>query len=134
MRDGTTRKIQSLGSASFERFHEERRAKLVVVDGAQLGMEYLIDAPRKTIGRGPGVDWVCRNGAMSRQHAAILYVDGAFRIEDLGSTNGIERDGERHPALKLEVGDRFRLGDQEFQLVVEARDARPEVYEITVDA
>ena len=56
MRDGMTRKMKSTAGEAFDAFQQLYRAKLVVVDGAQLGMEYLLDAPRKTIGRGPGVD------------------------------------------------------------------------------
>lgn len=133
MRDGSTRKIKSLGAESFELFQENFRAKIVVVDGAQVGMEYLLDAPRKTIGRGPGVDLVCRNGAMSRQHAAIAFDGESFVVEDLGSTNGVQVDGRSVERELLTSGTRFRMGDQEFQLVVESRVPDVEVYEISVD-
>jgi pSer/pThr/pTyr-binding forkhead associated (FHA) protein len=41
-----------------------------------------------------------------------VFRDGAWIIQDLGSTNGTIVNGERVGRCRLELGDRVRLGDQ----------------------
>ena len=49
--------------------------------------------------------------ALSRRHARISYQDGAWFIEDLGSTNGTSLDQVRLSApARLEKGSVIRLG------------------------
>src|SRR5260370_17347008 len=50
--------------------------------------EIPLDKPRFTIGRKPDNDLVIDNPAVSGHHALIFIEEGAFFIEDLGSTNG----------------------------------------------
>lgn len=73
------------------------RAKLVVERGSHVGTEFPLAADESYIGR-----WDADNGVfpevdldrhdteakVSRRHARIIYGDGKFAIEDLGSTNG----------------------------------------------
>ena len=47
---------QRAGVDGFSAFRLAFRAKLVVVEGEQAGMEYLVDRARMTIGRGPDAD------------------------------------------------------------------------------
>jgi len=67
------------------------------------------------IGRHPGCDIVVDSGAVSRQHAAVVFADGKHWIEDLGSRNGTLVNGhqlaERHP---LENADEISVCDQRF--------------------
>jgi Ca-activated chloride channel homolog len=55
--------------------------------------------------------------SLSRRHARILFVDGAFRLFDLGSTNGCEVNGRRlgHDSVELRHGDIVKLGYVEFR-------------------
>src|SRR5262249_45043419 len=46
---------------------------------------------------------------ISRQHAELRYVDGAWWIVDLNSTNGLHLHGERIQEHKLASGDRVVL-------------------------
>ena len=62
---------------------------------------------------------ITANPAVSRAHAKLTRKDGKLYIEDLNATNGTYVNGERIRAgvkIPLEVGDRFRLADEEFQV------------------
>jgi pSer/pThr/pTyr-binding forkhead associated (FHA) protein len=105
--------------------------KLVVTAGPAMGRSFPIVSECMTIGRGPGVDMVFDNPEMSRQHCAIEFSGGGFRIRDLGSTNGIVLNGRQTTSGDLKHGYRFEIGSQCFQLVVESKDTEPDTYELT---
>jgi len=131
MRDGRTRKLPTMTDpASGEAFFRTHRARLVALTGRNAGTEYELDAGRVTLGRGPGVDLVFDDAAMSRQHAAVEFVSGEFRVVDLGSTNGIRVDGNRVSTEALEPGSRIEVGTQVLQLGVEEREDEPEAWVI----
>jgi hypothetical protein len=64
------------------------------------------------IGRGLGCDIALSNDSVSRQHARLVFRDGAWIIQDLGSTNGTIVNGELVGRCQLQPGDRLLLGDQ----------------------
>jgi pSer/pThr/pTyr-binding forkhead associated (FHA) protein len=70
------------------------------------------------------------NPLMSRQHVAIDFVENGFRISDLASTNGLLVNGKPVQACDIDHGDRFEIGGQKFQLVIEERDDEPDTYEL----
>jgi pSer/pThr/pTyr-binding forkhead associated (FHA) protein len=132
MRDGRTRKLQAPASPpAYRAFLEKFRASLIAISGGSEGTEIVIDQRRVTLGRGPGVDLAFDNPSMSQQHAVLEFVSDGFRISDLESTNGIEVNGKRAKSVKLQHGDRFALGDQIFQLLIEEREAAPRTYLLT---
>ena len=135
MRDGKTRNIRGAASGlAFSEYRQVFESSLVVLDGPAAGMRLALRRPRTVIGRGGDADLRIDDPSLSRQHAAIEYVaSGGFRVRDLGSTNGVLVAGHRVDAADLEPGDRFMLGDVEFQLLVEERDEEPEVYELSLD-
>ena len=135
MRDGKTRKIErpACDGMGMNGFLESHMAKLVVVSGSGTGVEFPLDRERITLGRGPGVDLVIEDSAMSRQHVAIDYTDDGFRIQDLGSTNGVLVDDQLVQVETLTSGSRFEIGGHVFQLVIEEREETPEVYELPCD-
>jgi len=131
MRDGSTRIVKRPAQPrGIDEFLARFTAKVVALSGAALGAEFLLDCPRLTIGRGPGVSVAFDNPTMSRQHAAIDYDGAGFRISDLGSTNGISVNGTPVQACEIRHGDRFEIGGQEFQLVIEEQEAEPDTYEL----
>ena len=79
-----------------------------------------------TFGRTSGNTVVLPMPKMSRRHAMIQEQAGEYWIVDLGSTNGVQVNGERifHP-LRLSIGDRLEFpgGTFLFQCVAE-----PEIY------
>jgi pSer/pThr/pTyr-binding forkhead associated (FHA) protein len=134
MRDGRTRKLNAGADApGFGQFLQKFRASLIAVAGGSEGTEIVIDQRRMTLGRGPGVDLAFENASMSRQHAVIEFAEDGFRINDLDSTNGLEVNGKRVRGAKLRHGDRFVLGNQTFQILIEERDTTPPTYVLTDD-
>lgn len=132
MRDGKTRKLaRKSDEGGLVEFQQNYRAKVVVIAGADAGEEHILDRERVTIGRGPSVDLVFDDSAMSRQHAAIEYAGDGFRIWDLGSTNGVFLNGKPIQAGDVAHGDRFEIGGREFQLVIEELEQEPEVFELS---
>ena len=133
MQDGETRKVElpigvEQGSGSFLADH---RVVLVTLSGATGGCEYEIERDRTNIGRGPDVDLAFDDSSMSREHAAFEIMDGAMRIRDLGSTNGVQVNGSAVLQAELKHGDRIVLGDHEFQFVLEKRKHDPKAYDIS---
>lgn len=68
------------------------------------------------IGRGSkSADLAIKDGNISRRHAAVVFHNGAYYMKDLGSTNGVEFQGRRFEARRIEEGDVYRLCDYELQ-------------------
>jgi hypothetical protein len=66
-----------------------------------------------TIGSVAGNTVVLADPAVSRKHAGIRKVNGAFELADLGSTNGVYVNGHKVPKKTLEPGDIIRVGNTE---------------------
>ncbi|MDZ4199201.1 MAG: FHA domain-containing protein [Kiritimatiellia bacterium] len=77
-------------------------------DGSQTEFE-IGDRPI-TIGRGPDADLVILDDKASRVHCGIRQWDGDFYIKDLKSRNGTFVNGDRIDMVKLNPGDRIRVG------------------------
>lgn len=76
---------------------QSRRAKLVIERGEGAGTEFTITTDESNIGRWdadngifPDIDLDTFDGEakVSRRHARVMFREGQFVIEDLGSTNG----------------------------------------------
>jgi pSer/pThr/pTyr-binding forkhead associated (FHA) protein len=91
-------------------------AYLHAVSGPVAGIRVLIDRPRFIIGRSKGgIDLTLPDAKVSRQTAAIEFLDGTFWLIDLGSTNAPEYNGKRIDRLKLEDGMVFSIGDSQLR-------------------
>ena len=106
-------------------------AKLVIERGQAIGTEFPLTAEESNIGR-----WDADNGVfpdvdldahdpeakVSRRHARILYTNGSYMVEDLGSTNGtfVNRGRRLIPGNphKLDDGDEVIVGKTFLRLVV----------------
>jgi pSer/pThr/pTyr-binding forkhead associated (FHA) protein len=117
----------------FDDYLSRFEPKVVVLSGRVAGQEFPLDQERLTLGRGPGVDVAFDDSAMSRQHAAIEYLDQRFRIVDLDSTNGVTVNGDPVVSSSLGHGDRFQLGTLQFQIVIEEREEDSEAYVLDLD-
>lgn len=133
MQDGRTRKVQQAGSVGTgsEEFLESNRAVLVTLSGTTAGNEYEIECDPTSIGRGPGVELAFDDSTMSREHATFEIVEGAVRLRDLGSTNGVLVNGAPVAQVELEHGDRISLGEHEFQFILDERKRAPKVYDVS---
>lgn len=68
-------------------------ASFVLVAGPRYGQEIPVERPVVTIGRAAGSDVVIDDDSVSASHARVEYDLGAWRITDLGSTNGTAVEG-----------------------------------------
>ncbi len=80
------------------------------------GQCYAIDQDQFVIGRGSKYsDLPIKDANISRRHCAIVRRDGGYYIKDLGSTNGVEFNGERVDNHRIEEGTLYRLCDHELR-------------------
>ena len=78
------------------------------------GRVHPVATERFVIGRGSkGADLTIRDGNISRKHAVVLFHEGSFYMQDLGSTNGVEYNGQRVDSKNIEEGDVFSICDHE---------------------
>jgi Ca-activated chloride channel homolog len=92
------------------------KAYLHALSGPRAGVRAPIDRPRFIIGRSKGgIDFMLPDSNVSRQAAAIEFLNGSFWLIDLGSTNAPEYNGQRVNRLKLEDGMVFSIGDSQLR-------------------
>ena len=104
-------------------------ARLIVIDGPDLGAEYKLellnnDSARETIiGRDPGVDIPLNDRAISREHCKIETRLSGSRLIDLGSRNRTYLNNDPVETCRLSNGDLLLVGDTELRF----EDDSPEV-------
>ncbi len=80
------------------------------------GQCYAIDQEQFVIGRGSKYsDLPIKDANISRRHCAIVRREGGYYVKDLGSTNGVEYNGERVDNHRIEEGTLYRLCDHELR-------------------
>jgi Protein of unknown function (DUF3662)/FHA domain len=77
------------------------------------GKSHQIPPDGAVLGRSRDCEVTIEDPNVSRRHAEIRLDNGTWSIMDLGSTNGIEINGERVREARLETGDRILLGRTE---------------------
>ncbi len=87
---------------------------------------------KKTIllGRGPDSDLFIDESFISKSHARIKISDQFIEVEDLGSKNGIFKDGSRVEKVKAELDESFQIGHMEFFL----KEGNAQEFELSEDA
>jgi serine/threonine protein kinase len=89
------------------------RSRLVFETGPLQGIPIMLHQETMTIGRGANFDLVIHDNTISRHgHTRIVFSNGVWYAEDLGSTNGTKVNGRaiNRPA-PLAPGDELRMGD-----------------------
>ena len=84
---------------------------LALTTGPLAGQTIPLTEKGLLIGRGTGSDLNLKERSISRQHARIRYADGAWFIQDLGSSGGTFVNGQRIQASRLKAGDQIKIGD-----------------------
>ena len=78
------------------------------------GQRFVVNKDRFIIGRGKQTsDLTIKDPNVSRQHAMIEFSSGQYYIVDMGSTNGVEFNGQRVQRKVINEGDTFRVCDHE---------------------
>jgi serine/threonine-protein kinase len=82
-----------------------------------------LDAPVIAVGRRPDADLVVPEATVSGQHASFRWQNGAWVVEDMGSTNGtfVDYNYERRKSVNLTHGGDIQLGELRLRLVSFAR-------------
>lgn len=96
---------------------EAQRAQLLVLSGAPLGRRVVLDEEPVTIGRGTSCKLILEADSVSRQHAEVVKKDGAYRLLDLGSTNGTFVNELRVVDHELKDGDQIYIGKAQLKYV-----------------
>jgi hypothetical protein len=77
------------------------------------GKRHQIPPDGAVLGRSRECEITIEDPNVSRRHAEVRLDNGTWSIVDLGSTNGIEVNGERVSEARLEPGDRILVGRTE---------------------
>jgi pSer/pThr/pTyr-binding forkhead associated (FHA) protein len=88
-----------------------------VAAGPRYGEQIPVPQPVVVIGRGAGCDVVVDDDSVSAEHARLEFDLGAWRITDLGSTNGTAVEGVKlapNVPTPLPYGTTVRLGGVRF--------------------
>lgn len=93
-----------------------RKAKLVVVDGAQKGKEFVIAKSKTYIGRSTVNDITLQDTSISSTHFELRAEEDGFLLRDLGSTNGTLLGGCRVREVYLAPNVTFRAGNTTLRL------------------
>ncbi len=96
----------------------------LLIDRKHPDRKHDVAKPVVTIGRASTNDVTIDHNTVSRQHATIKLAEGAFRLYDMGSTNGTFLGEQRIRApVTLEDGAIVRFGDTAFIFKVVSLDA-----------
>lgn len=98
---------------------ELHSARLFVLAGPDLARSFPL-SERATLGRSDECDVVLRDRSISRKHALVVREAQRWFVQDLGSTNGVTKDGQRGERFELVDGDEFRLGDLPLRFKLQA--------------
>ncbi|MFO0666672.1 MAG: FHA domain-containing protein [Polyangiaceae bacterium] len=80
------------------------------------GERIAVAKDRFVVGRGKqSSDLTLKDPNVSRQHAMIEFQNGAYFMVDMGSTNGVEFNGQRIARKQIAEGDIFRICDHEIR-------------------
>jgi hypothetical protein len=92
------------------------RKERVLVPINHDGESIVLDRPTLTIGRTRANDVRIKSKAISRHHATLAIGPQAVTVEDAGSTNGCQVNGQRITQATLHDGDILELGDLQYRL------------------
>jgi pSer/pThr/pTyr-binding forkhead associated (FHA) protein len=81
-----------------------------VESGFYAGLEWPIGQEGLVIGRGRKADLTLGEPTISRTHVRLDRKGRGLYLEDLGSTNGTQVNGERVSRAELRNGDELRMG------------------------
>src|SRR5437868_6677588 len=84
--------------------------QLTIAQGKEAGREFAFEQTSVTIGRTAECDVILYDPGVSRKHARIFEEGNAYCVEDLGSSNGTQVNGESIQRVRLNDGDVLSLG------------------------
>lgn len=110
--------------------HGRPTATLVVRQGTQAGMSFVISGSQVVLGREEGLDIVLQDPESSRRHARVSWQGGRYVIEDMGSTNGTFVNGIQITMPQgLNPGDSIGIGQTALVFQLSGADVGPAAYQ-----
>lgn len=105
-------------------------ATLVVRQGTQAGMSFVISGNQVVLGREEGLDIVLQDPEASRRHARVSWQGGRYIIEDMGSTNGTFVNGVQLTVPQaLNPGDSIGIGQTALVFQLASPEVGPAFYQ-----
>jgi predicted component of type VI protein secretion system len=92
------------------------RANGVAAAPRLLALDWAGGQEELLLGRQLTCDVVLGDLTVSRRHARLVFRDGHWVIQDLGSTNGTRVNGVRVGRCELQPGDDIDLGDERLRI------------------
>lgn len=71
-----------------------------------------------TIGRNPSSDICIDSPSVSRRHARVIFLNGEWMLEDLGSRNGTKLNGEQINKAPLPAHGEVRLSEDSPKIII----------------
>src|SRR5204862_6123471 len=88
----------------------------IILTAIYAGQKVPVNKDRFIIGRGKqSSDLTIKDPNVSRQHAMVEYLNGQYFMVDMGSTNGVEFNGQRIARKQIAEGDVFRICDHDLR-------------------
>ena len=91
--------------------------RLVIKKGEGVGRDHALSGAECVVGRDADAHFVIEDHLASRRHFRIIQDEGAYFVEDLGSTNGTLVNGRKCQRLELADGDLITAGGTDVQFV-----------------
>jgi len=82
-----------------------------------------LDRPVIFVGRHPECDIRIESKKISRRHCCIVQLHDRLMIRDLGSTNGVFRNGERVEEAVITTEDDVQIGNLHYRVVLDAAES-----------
>jgi neural Wiskott-Aldrich syndrome protein len=106
------RGMGGMGTNGFQGISPQGGSLSVIYQGEKLP----VTKDRFVIGRGKqSSDLTLKDPNVSRQHAMIEFQNGVYFMVDMGSTNGVEYNGQRIARKQIAEGDVFKICDHEMR-------------------
>ncbi|MFO0608660.1 MAG: FHA domain-containing protein [Polyangiales bacterium] len=93
-----------------------RGLRLVFLAPAGVPPPVMLDRLPIVLGRSEGAEVALPFSSISREHARVFLEDDKLMIEDMGSSNGVQVNGEKAKKAQLGPGDMVQLGVVEFRV------------------
>lgn len=110
----------------------DQAPKLLLTTTEVAGREYACIRSELTIGRADDNDIAIDHRSLSRNHCKVYRgEDGAWKVIDLQSANGVRVNGEAYAEVPLRTGDSIELGHVKFKFILPGDELVTEAVEPT---
>src|SRR5687768_12496142 len=128
--DGTQRALAGSSGYHARRMHMGVVMVMFRPDGQR--RSFSVTRDMTVIGRREDCDLRIPLGDVSRKHCRLILDGDTIKVEDLGSSNGTYRNGERVQQTELTAGDTLQIGPVVFVLQVDGFPEDDDLAPVTV--